>query len=412
MTRDALARLYARVRAATERLTAPLAVEDQVVQSMPDASPTKWHLGHTTWFFETFVLATRRGHRAFDERFAALHNSYYRSVGEPHPRAARGFLSRPTVDEVRAWRRSVDEQMQDFCARCDDQSFAALAPVIEVGINHEEQHQELIVTDVKHVLASNPLAPAIKDARPGRGVASALGWSGFDGGPFELGHAGDGFAYDNELARHRVWLQPFSIATRLVTCSEWCEFIRDGGYRRPELWLSDGWDACVREGWRAPLYWRGDERGFRIATFAGERALEPNEPVCHVSFFEAEAFARWAGARLPTEAEWERAATSIAPTGNFVESGELHPLALAEAPSGIAQLFGDVWEWTASGYLPYPGYRPFQGALSEYNGKFMCNQFVLRGGSCATPSRHIRASYRNFFSPAARWQFSGVRLAR
>jgi ergothioneine biosynthesis protein EgtB len=413
MTPTELSALYQRVRATTERLVEPLSVEDMVVQTMPDVSPTKWHLGHTTWFFETFVLQVA-GQRPYDERFAPLFNSYYNSVGIPHPRSARGHLSRPTVEEVRAWRRHVDKAMAAWFARADDASFASLAPVVEVGVNHEEQHQELLLTDVKHVLATNPLAPAYRPVEPRRGVAVPLAWRTFDGGLVDVGHAGHGFAYDNEMPRHRQWLAPFAVATRLVTCGEWLEFMRDRGYERADFWLAEGWETRRAQAWSAPLYWRGGADEWTLVTLGGERNVDPREPVCHVSFYEADAFARWAGARLPSEAEWELVAASAPPEGNLVERGAFHPAPLAAAPSGaeIAQLFGDVWEWTASPYLPYPGYRPFQGMLAEYNGKFMCNQFVLRGGSCATPARHIRRSYRNFFPPSARWQFTGIRLAR
>jgi ergothioneine biosynthesis protein EgtB len=410
--RRQLAALYRDVRAATERLVEPLTVEDMVVQTMPEASPTKWHLGHTSWFFETFVLRELPGYRPFDERFTPLFNSYYNVVGVPHPRGARGHLSRPGLDEVRAWRRHVDQAMAAWLERADRAALAALAPVVEVGVNHEEQHQELLVTDVKHVLCGNPLAPRYRPCERRRGTAAPIAWRSFAGGQVEVGHGARSFSYDNELPRHRQWLERFALASRLVTCGEWLDFMRDRGYERPELWLSDGWDARGAQGWRAPLYWRGGGRDWTLATLGGERELDPLEPVCHVSFYEADAFARWAGARLPSEAEWEVAAAGRPASGNFLDGGALHPLPLAEAPAELAQLFGDVWEWTASPYLPYPGYRPFQGALAEYNGKFMCNQQVLRGGSCATPGRHIRASYRNFFPPTARWQFSGLRLAR
>jgi ergothioneine biosynthesis protein EgtB len=413
VTRDELAALYASVRRVTERLVEPLAVEDMVVQTMPDASPIKWHLGHTTWFFETFVLAPA-GVAPRDARFGALFNSYYNAAGAAHPRAARGQLSRPTIDEIRAWRRHVDAEIAARIASARDDAFAALAGTIELGVNHEEQHQELIVTDAKHALAANPLAPPYCRAAPAASRAVPLAWRAIDGGLVEIGHAGASFAYDNEQSRHRRWIEPFAIATRPATCGEWLEFVRERGYERAELWLSDGWDACRANGWRAPLYWRGGGTEWTIATLAGERALDPHEPACHVSFYEADAFARWAGARLPFEHEWEHVAAAHAIDGNFVETGAFHPRSLAAAPPAgtVAQLFGDVWEWTRSAYEPYPSYRPYQGAVAEYNGKFMCNQFVLRGGSCATPRRHVRSTYRNFFPPAARWQFAGVRLAR
>jgi ergothioneine biosynthesis protein EgtB len=412
MTRHELLHLYRRVRAVTESLAEPLAIEDMVVQTMPDVSPIKWHLGHTTWFFETFVLATDPEYRLADPRYPGLFNSYYNAVGVPYPRAARGHLSRPTVAEVRAYRRHVDEAMEARFARADA-ALLPLAAAIELGINHVEQHQELVVTDLKHVLAENPLDPVYRKrpaAAAGRAAAkpAAVSFRTLPGGVVSIGHAGPGFAYDNELPRHRQLLEPYQLASRPVTCGEWRRFIDDGGYRRAELWLADGWDACRAGGWRAPLYWRDDGSLF---TLHGVRAVDPAEPVCHVSWFEADAFARWAGARLPTEAEWEHAVAAATPvppeSANLLDSGELHP-----RPAAAEQRYGDVWEWTQSGYHPYPGYRPFQGPFAEYNGKFMCNQYVLRGGSCATPRRHLRASYRNFFPPAARWQFTGVRLAR
>ncbi len=361
---------YRDVRRASEALCEGLAVEDFVAQSMPDASPLKWHLAHTTWFFETFVLATLPGHRPFDARYAYLFNSYYDAVGERWPRPERGLQTRPTVAEVLAYRRHVDERMVAACAR------AELADVIELGLHHEQQHQELMVTDLKHLFARNELAPARAQfavAPPAR--SRALDWLALDGGVRELGAGADGFAFDNERPRHRVLVPAFRIAARLTTAREYAAFIADRGYQRPELWLSDGWATVQREGWTAPLYFRGD---------AGD------EPVCHVSFYEADAFARWAGARLPTEAEWETAALA----------------------GGGEQWLGACWQWTQSAYSPYPGYRPLAGALGEYNGKFMCNQLVLRGSSSVTPPGHARATYRNFFPPQARWQFTSIRLAQ
>lgn len=391
--------LYRAVRAATERLCEPLAVEDMVVQTMPDVSPTKWHLAHTSWFFEEFVLAKLAGYRRFDERYQYLFNSYYEAVGERHPRPERGHLSRPTVAEIRAYRRHVDEQMERNWERVP-------GDVVELGINHEEQHQELLLTDVKHVLATNPLRPAYR-TRAHRPVdAAQVRWLTFPGGLADVGDRGDAFAFDNERPRHRVLLRPFELQSRLVTTGEWLAFMQDRGYERAELWLSDGWDALHRFGWRAPLYWDDLEGAWHITTLSGRRGVDPAEPVCHVSHYEADAFARWAGARLPLETEWELAASSAPVTGNFVESGELHPR------PGTPQWFGDAWEWTASAYLAWPGYAPAPGALGEYNGKFMSNRMVLRGGSCVSPLRHLRATYRNFFPPETRWQFSGVRLAR
>jgi len=409
-----LAALFTRVRAATEGLRKNLSAEDCAIQSMPDASPVKWHLAHTTWFFETFVLApNQRGYRPFDPAYRVLFNSYYNAVGERHPRPERGMLSRPGMDEILAYRRHVDAAMHRLLA--DTPMAPALADLVELGSHHEQQHQELILTDLKHLLSCNPLRPAYQKPWPLTPVrARVRGWIACPGGPQEIGHADGGFCFDNETPRHRAWLGAFSIATHPVTHGDFVEFIDDGGYRRPELWLSAGWDTVGTRGWRAPAYWERRDGQWHTFTLHGMVPVDPNAPVCHVSFYEAEAFARWAGERLPTEAEWEVAARDAPPEGNFVESGALHPLALRESPaSGTpAQVFGDVWEWTRSDYAPYPGFRAAEGAVGEYNGKFMSGQYVLRGGSCATPQSHIRASYRNFFPPDARWQFSGLRLAR
>jgi len=403
------------VRAATAELCAPLAVEDYVVQSMPDASPAKWHLAHTSWFFEEFVLARAvPDHRAYDEHYRYLFNSYYNTVGPMHCRAARGMLSRPTVAEVMAYRTNVDERMASLldAGRLPD----GLEEVVTLGLEHERQHQELLLTDIKHLFSLNPLLPAYRQ-RPGRqpARAAALLYVRFEGGITGIGHAGAGFCFDNELPRHRALVPPFRLANRPVTNGEYLEFVRAGGYEDARLWLSDGWALARRDGWQRPIYWSPSlEEEF---TLTGTRELDPQAPLCHVSFYEADAFARWAGARLPTEFEWELAAGTVPLTGNFVEAREWHPKAATEPVTGSAapdtplQMFGDVWEWTQSAYAPYPGYSPLAGSLGEYNGKFMINQLVLRGGSCATPREHIRASYRNFFPPAARWQFSGVRLA-
>ena len=409
-----LARRYREVRRSTEDLCAPLQREDYVVQSMPDASPAKWHLAHTTWFFATFVLAPL-GLRdeAADPLYEVLFNSYYNTVGEPYPRPQRGLLTRPTVDEVYAYRHRVDQALL-ACLERGSTANAALE-VVELGLHHEQQHQELLLTDVKHLLSHNPLQPVYRaSARAGDSLApqpSSLAWIRHAGGLCEIGHAGGGFCFDNEGPRHRVYLEPFALASRPVTNGEYLEFIADGGYRRAELWLSEGWDVVRAEAWQAPLYWRPRDGGWEVFTLSGTRLVEAAEPVCHVSYYEADAYARWAGARLPLESEWEVAAASAPIDGNFVEAGRFHP-APERGGEGLEQLFGDVWEWTQSPYVAYPGYRPAAGALGEYNGKFMCNQWVLRGGSCATPRSHMRASYRNFFPARARWQFSGLRLAR
>ena len=409
-----LSERFCAVRDATRRLAAPLSAEDCAIQSMPDASPVKWHLAHTTWFFETFVLARHDPRRApFNPAFKVLFNSYYHAVGDRHPRPQRGLLSRPALSEVLAYRDAVDAEV----ARLLERGMIAgdLAALVELGTHHEQQHQELILTDLKHLLSCNPMRPAYQKTWPLTPIrAREMRWIAFADGPRPIGHDGDGFAFDNESPRHMAWIHPFEIASHPVTNGDFRRFIEDGGYRRPELWLSLGWDLVSARGWHAPLYWENLEGGWHTFTLRGMAPIEPNTPVCHLSFFEADAFARWAGARLPTEAEWEVAAATAAREGNFLESGALHPLALREAPAdgAIAQVFGDVWEWTRSDYAPYPGFRPAPGAVGEYNGKFMSNQYVLRGGSCATPASHIRATYRNFFPAEARWQFSGVRLAR
>ena len=401
-------------REVTSALAAPLSPEDCTVQSMPDASPAKWHLAHTTWFFETFVLAPHQpGYQAFDPAYRVLFNSYYVGVGERHPRPERGMISRPGLQEVLAYRRHVDAAMHGLLAQ--GAPAPELASLVELGLHHEQQHQELIVTDLKHMLSRNPLKPAYRKQRTLGPIQSRKrGWIGFDEGLYEIGHAGGAFCFDNETPRHRVWLDAFRIATHPVTQGDFIDFIEDGGYRRPELWLSAGWDAVCAQDWQAPMYWAQRDGRWVSFTLFGEVPVDAHAPVCHVSFYEAEAFARWAGERLPTEAEWEVAARGAPREGNFLESGALHPLPLREAPAdgSLAQAFGDVWEWTRSDYGPYPGFRPAQGAVGEYNGKFMCSQYVLRGGSCATPASHIRATYRNFFPPDARWQFSGLRLAR
>ncbi len=413
-SRAPLAERYRKIRRATEDLCTPLEKEDCVVQSMDDVSPTKWHLAHTSWFFEEFLLGKELpDYCLFHPGFGYLFNSYYQQVGAMHPRPRRGLLSRPTVDEVLRYRGHVDEGMERLLAGASPETRERLDPVVELGLQHEQQHQELILTDIKHVLSCNPLRPAYKEtpASPGRTPAE-IGWVSFDGGLVEIGYEESGFAFDNESPRHKTWLEPFRLAGRLVTNAEFLEFVQDGGYARSEHWLSDGWETIRREGWQAPLYWRKGSAGWEVFTLSGMRPLDPAEPICHVSFFEADAFARWKGFRLPTEAEWECAAAGRPIEGNFRESGNLHPLpagGATEAPP--VQLFGDVWEWTASPYSPYPGYRPASGAIGEYNGKFMCNQFVLRGGSCVTPSDHVRATYRNFFYPHCRWQFMGLRLA-
>jgi ergothioneine biosynthesis protein EgtB len=410
--RDFLDR-YREVRSRSIHLCAPLAPEDMVVQPMPDASPTKWHLAHTTWFFEALVL--RESDRArpwYNETYAYLFNSYYNSLGRQFPRPRRGLISRPTVAEVMEYRRAVDIAVEELLTVAPDELFERLAPVVVIGTHHEEQHQELMLTDIKNVLAQNPLWPVYRERQvESGGLASPLGWLRHGGGVVEMGHDGETFAYDNEGPRHEVLLRPFELGSRLVTCGEFLEFMADRGYERPELWLSEGWARCREERWRAPLYWEPRDGAWWQFTLAGLRPVEVDEPVCHVSLFEADAYARWAGARLPTEAEWEAVAAARPISGTFMDDERFHPTP-ATSGAEVVQLFGDVWEWTSSAYAPYPGYRADEGALGEYNGKFMCNQHVLRGGSCATPRAHIRSSYRNFWPAHTRFQFSGIRLAR
>ena len=405
---------FSRVRRQTEDLCLPLSPEDMMVQSCAEASPAKWHLAHTTWFFETFLLREfLPGYREFHPDFRWLFNSYYNSVSDQPDKKLRASFSRPPVEAIFQYRQHVQEGIQRLLASNPPEEATRR---IVLGLHHEQQHQELLAYDIKHALWTNPLRPpylnepVVFDAPP----LSKPDWIEYQVGVCEIGYAGDEFAFDNESPRHPEYLRPYALASRLVSCGEYLAFIEDGGYRRPELWLSAGWDTVKAEGWKAPLYWRQQDGAWLVYTLYGELPLTKllQTPVCHVSYYEADAFAHWAGKRLPTEAEWEIAAEGLPTTGNFLEDGTLHPVALGEGPAkGPAQMFGDVWEWTQSAYLGYPGFRPVPGALGEYNGKFMSNQMVLRGGSVVTPASHIRATYRNFFSPATRWQFSGIRLA-
>jgi len=398
------------VRNASLALCDGLEAEDYVVQSMPDASPVKWHLAHTTWFFETFVLAEYLpGYRPFHPLYGELFNSYYHSAGPRWPRPQRGVLSRPTVRDVRRYRAYVDEHVAELL-RSDTPADARARVVL--GLNHEEQHQELILTDLKHALSFNPLKPAYRPARPATQRRPVPCWVEQPDGLREIGYSGGGFAFDNESPRHRMFLAGFQIANLPVSNGDFLQFMTDGGYDRPTLWLSDGWTARQSHDWTAPLYWRRHEGAWVQYTLSGERPVKPDEPLCHISYYEADAYARWAGARLPTEAEWEVAVAGQSVDGHFVEAGRFHPSGGPADGGPIHQAFGDVWQWTASPYVGYPGYQPLSGALGEYNGKFMCNQLVLRGASCATPREHARFSYRNFFPPDARWQFAGVRLAK
>ena len=407
---EALAR-YRAVRQASEALARPLTPEDMAAQSMPDASPTKWHLAHTSWFFETFLLAPNlAAYKLFDPRFGYLFNSYYEVIGERQPRPERGLITRPSLADVMAYRAHVDEGM----ARLLTEGAGALAPLLDLGLAHEEQHQELILMDILHLFAASPLDPAYAPPRshPAAPPPPPLRYTAFKGGLADIGQGeGEGgFSFDNEGPRHKVWLEPFRLADRLVTNGEWLAFIEAGGYSRLEFWLSDGWARARDEGWEAPLYWRRTEGGWMAMTLHGLRPVDPAAPVCHVSFYEADAYAAWAGARLPSEDEWEHAAGQGAQAGEFLGSGRLAPASVA-AGEGLCQMFGDAWEWTRSAYGPYPGFRPAAGPVGEYNGKFMAGQYVLRGGACVTPAGHVRASYRNFFYPHQRWLFSGVRLA-
>jgi ergothioneine biosynthesis protein EgtB len=399
---------FRRVRAQTLTLCKSLRPEDTVVQSMPDVSPTKWHLAHVTWFFERFVLeAFARGYQRFDERFDYLFNSYYYSVGKMHPRPQRGLLSRPTLDDVRAYRAHVDDAVADLLTARDDRE---ITDRVVLGLNHEQQHQELLLTDIKHVFSCNPLQSAVATdlEPPGPGSTPVGDYAYLAGAPGirRIGATGLGFAFDNETPRHDALLHEHSIGNRLITNGEFREFVKDGGYSDSNLWLSDGWATLNANNWDRPLYWSEDLQA--EFTLGGLRDMNIAAPVCHVSYYEADAFARWAGARLPTEFEWEHAASAESTQGNFMESRYWHPV----ASGGGSQFFGDVWEWTASAYSPYPGFQPLAGSLGEYNGKFMCNQMTVRGGSCVTAADHIRASYRSFFYPDARWQFLGIRLAK
>lgn len=412
--RGGLVARYQDVRRTTERLCLPLATEDYVLQAMADVSPTRWHLAHVSWFFETFLLTPHRaGYESPHPAYRFLFNSYYNGVGPQFSRPARGHLSRPTVAEVYAYRAHVDKAMTALLETCDDATLAEMGPLLALGLNHEQQHQELILTDIKYNLAVNPLRPAYHGVTPPRGAATpAPAWQEWPGGLQPIGHEGSGFAFDNECPRHEVYLRPFRIASRPVTSGEYREFIDAGGYRTPDHWLSEGWRTVQERGWQAPLYWEQRDGAWWTQTLAGLQPIDPHAPVPHVSYYEADAYARWRGARLPSEQEWEHAVADAPVRGNLQEDGIFHPVPAEASPAGgLAQLFGDVWEWTLSAYAPYPGYRTPPGAVGEYNGKFMVSQMVLRGGSCVTPRSHIRATYRNFFPPDARWQFSGIRLA-
>ena len=414
---------YKKVRGFSHTLAEPLETEDYVIQSMPDVSPTKWHLAHTSWFFETFILAKSiRNYKSPNPQYAYLFNSYYVQAGERHYRPKRGLISRPTVEDTYNYRNHVDENMIELMENANGKLWEDLAPVIEIGIHHEQQHQELILTDIKHVFSENPLRPAYagnktengdKASKPRKNKPKST-WVEFDGGVHLIGHGEEGFGYDNEYPMHKVYLEPFSLKTSLVTNGEYMEFMEASGYKTPELWLSEGWATVEKNGWEAPYYWEKRGGNWQEFSLNGMKEIDPFEPISHLSYFEADAYARWAGYRLPTEAEWEVAASGLPVEGNFVDDMKFHPEALSGGPkdNGLKQMYGDVWEWTSSPYVSYPGFKTLPGALGEYNGKFMCNQMVLRGGSCATSKSHIRKTYRNFFPPEARWQFMGFRLAK
>jgi ergothioneine biosynthesis protein EgtB len=404
---------FREVRDFTHELCQPLQPEDCVVQSMPDVSPAKWHLAHTSWFFETFVLKRwLPAYRSEVPEYAYLFNSYYNAAGDMHRRDLRGLISRPTVDETYRFRRTIDESVAELLDSADAETFAAIVPVMTLGLHHEQQHQELLVTDIKHVFAQNPLHPVYVSKRAeSRGDIPAQNFIEFDEAAIEIGHDASGFSYDNEGPRHRALVLPFALANRPITNAEYIDFIEDDGYSRSEFWLSLGWTTVNEQRWNAPLYWTQRDGAWWNFTLSGFRRVNPDEPVTHISYFEADAFANWAGARLPTEFEWERATNELPIEGNFVDSRNFHPAPAANRP-GFQQMFGDVWQWTRSSYSPYPSYHAAPGALGEYNGKFMCNQYVLRGASCASSRTHIRRTYRNFFQPEKRWQFTGIRLAR
>ena len=414
--RGLLLKQFKKVRDFTDGLCRNLKTEDFVIQSMPDVSPTKWHLAHTTWFFEAFVLMrSSADYENFNPVYKYLFNSYYVQMGERFTRSRRGLLSRPTVKEVFEYRDYINSRITEFIEKSSEELYSRFSGIIEIGIHHEQQHQELMITDIKHVYSINPLYPVyINKELPAVESVPPIEWIKIEGGLYEIGYGGKGFSYDNETPVHKEYADDFAIASRLVTNREYLNFINDKGYQTPWLWLSDGWATVEKENWEAPLYWTKFDGEWFNYKLNGFQKIDLNEPVCHVSHYEADAFARWSGARLPTEAEWEIAAKDIPVNGNFADSENFHPAALSAGSNDgqIYQMYGDVWEWTGSAYLPYPGFKPVSGALGEYNGKFMSGQMVLKGGSCATPESHIRKTYRNFFQPSSRWQFMGIRLAK
>ncbi|MGD9728660.1 MAG: ergothioneine biosynthesis protein EgtB [Nitrospiraceae bacterium] len=409
--RESMLKSFDRIRAETERLVEPLLPEDMAIQSTPEVSPTKWHLAHTSWFFEAFVLQQIADCPPFNAHYGYLFNSYYEGVGPQYPRSQRGFLARPSIDDVKRYRERTSAAMRTFISSASESAWSKASSLVELGLHHEQQHQELILTDIKHVFSLTPLLPAYLAApqAPTTHVTPSK-FIEYPGGLVAVGYSGDGFTFDNESPRHKAWLEPHLLKDRLVTCQEYLAFIQDGGYTRPSLWLSEGWAFIQAHGISAPLYWRRAEDAWRIFTLGGERQLNPAEPVVHVSYYEADAYAKWSGNRLPTEVEWETAAADLPLTGNLLSERYYHPHPASNG-RGLRQMIGDAWEWTSSAYAAYPGFRAPEGAVGEYNGKFMSNQMVLRGGAAVTPDDHIRITYRNFFPPSARWCFSGFRLA-
>lgn len=413
-TKDELIEKFNRIRTFTEEITDPLEIEDYVIQVAENASPAKWHLAHTTWFFETFLLEKElEDYDPIHPQYSYLFNSYYLQTGVPHCRARRGNISRPTVKQVFEYRESINEHVINLIENATDEQYEEWGPIIEIGIHHEQQHQELLMTDLKYMFSQNPLNFAYKKVdRPKVKSVLELTWSSFKEGVYEVGHKDNDFGYDNEFPRHKTYIHDFELANRLVTNAEFIEFIESGAYGEPKWWLDEGFSTVRDDGWKAPLHWKKKDGEWWQFTLSGMEKVDPNEPVTHMSYYEADAFARWKGYRLPTEEEWEVAAESLKIEGNFADAGHLQPIALQNAKEGLQQMFGEVWQWTQSAYSPYPGYEPLPGALGEYNGKFMCNQYVLRGGSCATSKSHFRKTYRNFFHANERWQFTGIRLAR
>jgi ergothioneine biosynthesis protein EgtB len=415
LSRTRLGDAFHTIRSFTEELTDPLETEDFVIQVATHGSPVKWHLAHSSWFFEAFLLSKAvKDYESLHPCYAYLFNSYYLQAGDPHCRHKRGNLSRPTVKEIFEYRAYVNEQVGRFIKESDDETFRKWAEVIEIGLNHEQQHQELLVTDLKLMLGQNPLWPAYLDrsTRPKAVDPGPLNWIPLEEGVVEIGHPGGGFAYDNEFPRHKTYIREGALTNRLITNGEYLEFMEDGGYQNSALWLDEGFSLIQEENWTAPLYWVNKEGNWHHFTLCGLEEINPHEPVTHISYFEADAYARWRGCRLPTEQEWETAAAALPVDGSFVESRHFHPSGVTAPGDGLHQMFGEAWQWTSSSYSPYPGYKPFPGALGEYNGKFMCNQYVLRGGSCATSGSHYRPTYRNFFHTRYRWQFTGIRLAK